>query len=95
MYKLLERMQYTTLNDKITAMKTIMTYSIVITCISTRVSSRACKFIMLEIIDFTCIIIEIYLCSNYVVKKRHEQVEKTLEMKKWSRNGSSNETRYR
>ena len=29
----------------------------------------------------------------YVVKKRHEQVEKTLEMKKWSRNGSSNETR--
>ena len=43
---------------------------------------------MLEIIDFTCIIIEIYLCSNYVVKKRHEQVEKTLEMKKWSRNGS-------
>ena len=31
----------------------------------------------------------------YVVEKRHEQVEKTLEMKKWSRNGSSNETRYR
>ena len=29
--------------------------------------------------------VEIYLCSNYVVKKRHEQVEKTLEMKKWSR----------
>ena len=29
------------------------------------------------------------LCSNYsyVVKKGHEQVEKTLEMKKWSRNG--------
>ena len=26
-------------------------------------------------------------------EKRHEQVEKTLEMKKWSRNGSSNETR--
>ena len=26
-YSLLERMQYTTLNDKITAMKTIMTYS--------------------------------------------------------------------
>ena len=95
MYRLLERMQYTTLNDKITAMKTIMTYSSNY-CISTRVSSRACKFIMLElIIDFTCIIIEIYLCSNSVVKKRHEQVEKTLEMKKWSRNGSSNETRYR
>ena len=27
------------------------------------------------------------LCSSYVVKKGHEQVEKTLEMKKWSRNG--------
>ena len=27
------------------------------------------------------------LCLNYVVKKGHEQVEKTLEMKKWSRNG--------
>ena len=28
------------------------------------------------------------LCSNYVVKKGHEQVEKlALEMKKWSRNG--------
>ena len=26
-------------------------------------------------------------CANYVVKKGHEQVEKTLEMKKWSRNG--------
>ena len=25
--------------------------------------------------------------KNYVVKKGHEQVEKTLEMKKWSRNG--------
>ena len=38
---------------------------------------------MLEIID--CI--HILLCSNYIVKKGHEQVEKTLEMKKWSRNG--------
>ena len=27
------------------------------------------------------------LCSNYVVKKGHEQVEQKLEMKKWSRNG--------
>ena len=27
------------------------------------------------------------LCANYVVKKGHEQVEKTWEMKKWSRNG--------
>ena len=35
------------------------------------------------------------LKCEYVVKKRHEQVEKTLEMKKWSRNGSSNETSYR
>ena len=50
---------------------------------------------MLEIID--CIHVEIYTYAQtiYVVKKRHEQVEKTLEMKKWSRNGSSNETRYR
>ena len=29
----------------------------------------------------------VYLLRNYVVKKGHEQVEKTLEMKKWSRNG--------
>ena len=80
-------MQYTTLNDKITAMKTIMTYSS-----NTRVSALACKFIMLEIIDCTCR--DILMLKLYVVKKRHEQVEKTLEMKKWSRNGSSNETRY-
>ena len=91
MYSLLERMQYTTLNDKITAMKTIMTYSSNYLYLH-KVSARACKFIMLEIIDSTC---RYNLCSNYVVKKRHEQVEKTLEMKKWSRNGSSNETRYR
>ena len=97
MYSLLERMQYTTLNDKITAMKTIMTYrlSVVITCISTRVSARARKFIMLEIIDCTCTDILVLMLKLYIsiVKKRHEQVEKTLEMKKWSRNGSSNETR--
>ena len=36
---------------------------------------------MLEIID--CYIV--YL--NCLVKKGHEQVEKTLERKKWSRNG--------
>ena len=67
-------MQYTTLNDKITAMKTIMTYSS-----NTRVSALACKFIMLEIIDCTCR--DILMLKLYVVKKRHEQVEKTLEMK--------------
>ena len=44
---------------------------------------------MLEIIDCRYTVTILYLlCSNYVVKKRHEQVEKTLEMKKWSRNGS-------
>ena len=37
---------------------------------------------MLEIID--CYIVYL-LCLN--PKKGHEQVEKTLEMKKWSRNG--------
>ena len=29
-----------------------------------------------------------YAQTISIVKKRHEQVEKTLEMKKWSRNGS-------
>ena len=29
----------------------------------------------------------ISIMLNYVVKKGHEQVEKTLETKKWSRNG--------
>ena len=31
--------------------------------------------------------ISLTVVYNYVVKKGHEQVEKTLEMKKWSRNG--------
>ena len=44
---------------------------------------------MLEIIDCTCTDIDLLMLKLCIVKKRHEQVEKTLEMKKWSRNGSS------